>query len=146
MLVTQIEQQVASLLQNLKPIQYNGIILYLISQETLREFLDLELQVRQDELDKGIKKHNHFYDYAKIINAEHPAFKYTLSMKHKKKEIFSPDKVSKALPSEFEIWKSKSRLALKKQIEDQDNSITDSQAIQLKATLEKEIASSQDQR
>ncbi|SFV61532.1 hypothetical protein MNB_SV-13-1363 [hydrothermal vent metagenome] len=95
--------------------------------------------MRNDDLDKGIEKHNHFYEYAKIINPEYPAFKYTLSMKHKKKEIFSPEKVHKALLGEFEIWKNKSRLELKKQIVDQENSITESQGQRLTEDLEKEI-------
>ena len=60
-------------------------------------------------------------------------------MKHKKKEIFDREKVRKALPAEFEIWKNKARLELKNEIENPENSITDSQAVVLKKQLEKEI-------
>lgn len=143
MLPLEIHNTLELLLKDSKPTQYKGIILYLINEEVLQNVLDLELHVRNDDLDRGVERHNHFYEYAKIINPKHPAFKYTLSMKHKKKEIFSPEKVHKALPAEFEIWKNKSRLELQKQIANQENAITDSHALLLKEALEKEIALSQ---
>jgi len=143
MLATEIQSTLNKILSHSNPTQYKGIILYLINEKTLQDVLNLELQVRNDDLDRGVEKHNHFYEYAKIINPEHPAFKYTLSMKHKKKEIFSPEKVQKALPAEFEIWKNKSRLDLKKQIADQENSITEAQGKRLVEALEREIELSQ---
>ncbi len=42
-------------------------------------------------------------------------------MKHKKKEIFDPQKVKKYLPAEFEIWKNKSRVELERQISDPES-------------------------
>ena len=134
-----IEEELEDILKTARAIEYNGIILYLLKEDELRQVLALELTVRANNIDNGIEKKNHFYDYAKIINVESPAFKYTLSMKHKKKEIFDPNKVKKALPAEFEIWKNKARSDLKKQIEEPENSITDSQAIILREALEKEI-------
>jgi len=64
-------------------------------------------------------------------------------MKHKKKEIFDPVKVKKAIPAEFEIWKNKARLELQKEIDAEDSSITDSQAKKFKEDLEKEIVISE---
>lgn len=128
-----------SLLENSKRIEYKGINLYLLNTEQINEVLKLELSVRADQIEKGVNKKNYFYDYAKIINPEYPAFKYTLSMKHKKKEIFDPIKVKKALPAEFEIWKNKSRAHLEKELKDPESAITDEQAIILRADLEKEI-------
>ena len=134
-----IHQQLNSILNHVKKIDYHEIILYLVNKPTLDNVLQLELTVRTDNIEQGIEKKNHFYDYAKIINPENPAFKYTLSMKHKKKEIFDPAKVQKALPAEYEIWKNKSRVILEKQIREEDSSITDEQAKLLRIELEKEI-------
>jgi len=135
----EIHEKLNKILANVKGIEYNGIVLYLISTEVLQEVLKLELTVRSDNIENGIEKKNHFYDYAKIINPDYPAFKYTLSMKHKKKEIFDPYKVQKALPAEYEIWKNKSRVELEQEIKDEANAITDSQAILLREQLEKDI-------
>jgi hypothetical protein len=132
-------EQLNTILENTRKIDYQGIVLHLLSTQQMQEVLALELLVRADNIDKGIEKKNHFYDYAKIINPEYPAFKYTLSMKHKKKEIFDPHKVKKALPAEFEIWKNKSRAQLEKEIKDEKNAITDDQAALLRDKLEKEI-------
>jgi len=134
-----IEEKLEDILKTARAIEYNGIVLYLLKQHELDQVLELELTVRANNIENGIEKKNHFYDYAKIINPEYPAFKYTLSMKHKKKEIFDRSKVKKALPAEFEIWKNKARSDLKKQIEEPESSITDSQAVILKEALEKEI-------
>lgn len=131
-------------LNNVKKIDYNGISLYLVQESVLNKVLELELQVRADNIENGIEKKNHFYDYAKIINVEYPAFKYTLSMKHKKKEIFDPLKVQKSLLAEYEIWKNKSRVILEKQITEESASISDEHAKILRANLEKEITMSKD--
>lgn len=138
----EINKQLENILNNSRAIDYNGITLYLLGSAELQEVLALELTVRADNIDNGIEKKNHFYDYAKIINPDYPAFKYTLSMKHKKKEIFDPAKVQKALPAEYEIWKNKSRVELEKEIKDEKNAITDSQAKILRDKLEKEIEQS----
>ncbi len=134
-----IQNKLTDILMNIRAIEYHGVTLYLLSKEVLEEVLKLELTVRSNNIENGIKKKNHFYDYAKIINPDYPAFKYTLLMKHKKKEIFDPLKVKKALPAEFEIWKNKSRVKLEKEIKDKENAITDSQAKILRQNLEKEI-------
>ena len=143
MLFTEVQEKLENILETARGIEYNGIVLYLLKQSELNQILELELIVRADNIERGVEKKNHFYDYAKIINPEHAAFKYTLSMKHKKKEIFDRAKVKKALPAEFEIWKNKARSDLKKQIEEPESSITDSQAIILKEALEKEIVLSE---
>jgi len=135
----EVQEQLESILTHARAIEYKGIVLYLLKEAELQQILELELRVRADNIENGIEKKNHFYDYAKIINPEHAAFKYTLSMKHKKKEIFDRAKVKKALPAEFEIWKNKSRVELQKEINDQENAITDSQATRLKEKLEKDI-------
>jgi len=134
-----IKKELISILKNSKKIDYQGIVLYLIDKKVLYRVLELELLVRMENEEKGIKKKNYFYDYAKIINPKYPAFKYTLSMKHKKKEIFDPQKVKQYLPAEFEVWKNKSRVDLEKKIKDPESAITDEQAIKLRAKLEKEI-------
>jgi hypothetical protein len=143
MMHTDVHEELEQILVTARGIEYKGVDLYLLNKDELNSILELELRVRADNIERGVEKKNHFYDYAKIINPEHAAFKYTLSMKHKKKEIFDREKVKKALPAEFEIWKNKARLDLKKQIEEPDSSITDSQAIILKEALEKEIVLSQ---
>jgi len=135
----QIHQELANILHHSKKIDYNEIVLYLIDKPILDQVLQLELTVRAENEERGVEKKNHFYDYAKIINPTQPAFKYTLSMKHKKKEIFDPAKVLKALPAEYEIWKNKSRVALEKQIKDEKNAITDDHAVVLREQLEKDI-------
>lgn len=134
-----IKKEIFSILKNSKKIDYQDIVMYLIGKEELDKILALELTVRMENEEKGIKKKNHFYDYAKIINPDFPAFKYTLSMKHKKKEIFDPQKVQQYLPAEFEIWKNKSRVDLEKKIKDPESAIIAEQAIKLRAELEKEI-------
>jgi len=143
MLFNEVQEKLEKILDTARGIEYNGIDLYLLNTEELNQVLALELTVRADNIEHGVEKKNHFYDYAKIINPEYPAFKYTLSMKHKKKEIFDRAKVKQALPAEFEIWKNKARSDLKKQIEEPESSITDSQAIILKEALEKEIVLSE---
>jgi hypothetical protein len=135
----EVYQRLESILSSVKKIDYHEITLYLVKKEQLDKILSLELAVRANNLENGIEKKNHFYEYAKIINPQYPAFKYTLSMKHKKKEIFDPAKVQKALPAEFEIWKNKSRAILEKQIKEEESAITDDQAKQLRKELEKEI-------
>jgi len=136
-----IKKRLSSILQdkNIKKINYQGIELYLVDKKVLDDILDLELRVRAYNEEHGIKKRNHFFEYAKIINPEYPAFKYTLLMKHKKKEIFDPLKVKKALPAEFEIWKNKSRVELEKKINNPDSAITEDQAKRLREELELEI-------
>jgi len=119
-------------------------MLYLIDKDVLDKVLALELTVRDDNEENGIKKRNHFYNFAKIINPTHPAFKYTLSMKHKKKEIFDPMKVQKALLAEFEIWKNKSRVELEEEIKHMDSAIVDAQAKIFREELELEIISSKE--
>jgi len=138
-----IRKELISILKNSKKTDYQGIVLYLIGKKELDKILALELSVRMENEEKGIKKKNHFYDYAKIINPKYPAFKYTLSMKHKKKEIFDPQKVQQYLPAEFEIWKNKSRVDLEKKIKDPESAIIEEQAIKLRAELEKEITIAQ---
>ena len=139
MLYPEVHAKLTDILANARRIDYNGIVLYLISNDVLQDVLQLELKVRSDNIENGIEKKNHFYDYAKIINSDYPAFKYTLSMKHKKKEIFDPLKVKKALPAEYEIWKNKSRSRLNNEINDTKNAISDSQALILRQKLEHEI-------
>ena len=139
MLYAEVQTKLTQILSNARSIEYKGIMLHLLSTTELQAVLALELSVRADNIENGVEKKNHFYDYAKIINADYPAFKYTLSMKHKKKEIFDPYKVQKALPAEYEIWKNKSRVQLEKEIKDEKNAITDSQAEILRKDLEKEI-------
>ena len=139
-----IEKELLSILEMSRQIEYKGIVLHLLQRSELDQVLQLELTVRANDIEKGIEKKNHFYDYAKIINPEHPAFKYTLSMKHKKKEIFDPAKVEKALPAEFQIWKNKSRVELEKEIKDPDSAITDDQAEKLRKALEQEIIMSEE--
>ena len=139
MLYAEVQTKLTQILSNSRKIEYKGIIMYLLTKIELDDVLALELTVRSDNIENGIEKKNHFYDYAKIINPLYPAFKYTLSMKHKKKEIFDPYKVQKALPAEFEIWKNKSRVELEREIKDEENAITDTQAKILRKELEKEI-------
>ena len=139
MLYIEVNKKLSEILEQSRQIDYNEIKLHLISEHELRQVLELELTVRADNIENGVKKKNHFYDFAKIINPEQPAFKYTLSMKHKKKEIFDPQKVQKALPAEFEIWKNKERSDLEKEIKDPLNAISDSQAKNLRMRLEKDI-------
>ena len=139
-----VEKELKSILENSRQIEYKGIVLHLLNRTELDQVLQLELTVRANEIEKGIEKKNHFYDYAKIINPNYPAFKYTLSMKHKKKEIFDPKKVQKALPAEFQIWKNKSRVELENEIKNPDSAITDDQAKKLRAELEKEILASEE--
>jgi hypothetical protein len=139
-----IEKELNTILEIARKIDYNGIVLYLLNQDELNKVLQLELTVRANEIEKGVEKKNYFYDYAKIINPEHFAFKYTLSMKHKKKEIFDPHKVKKALPAEFQIWKNKSRVELENEIKNPDSAITDDQAEKLRKELEKEIITSEE--
>jgi len=134
-----IHKELEAILINAKCIEYQGIMLYLLKGDEHEKVLKLELTVRMNEEEKGIEKRNYFYEYAKIINPEHPAFKYTLSMKHKKKEIFDPHKVQKTLPVEFEIWKNKSRSDLEKELSDPETDITDDQAKIFRDDLEKEI-------
>ena len=139
-----IDKELTSILETSRQIEYKGIVLHLLNRTELDQVLQLELTVRANDLEKGIEKRNHFYDHAKIINPEYPAFKYTLSMKHKKKEIFDPAKVQKALPVEFQIWKNKSRVELEKEIKNPDSAITDDQAGKLRKALEKEIILSEE--
>jgi len=87
-----IKKELTSILKNSKRIDYQGIVLYLIDKIVLDRVLELELLVRMENEEKGIKKRNHFYDYAKIINPKYPAFKYTLSMKHKKRRYLTHKK------------------------------------------------------
>ncbi len=134
-----IHQELAEILKDSKRIDYQGITLYLVKKEVLDKVLLLEMRVIAENEDKGIKKRNHFYDYAKIINPQYPAYKYTLLMKHKKKEIFNPAKVKKALPAEFEIWKNKSRADLEKKIKNEETAITKEYGKVLRDRLEKEI-------
>jgi len=65
-------------------------------------------------------------------------------MKHKKKEIFDPMKVQKALLAEFEIWKNKSRVELEEEIKHMDSAIVDAQAKIFREELELEIISSKE--
>lgn len=139
MLYPEVQSKLNEILTNVRSIEYNGIFLHLISTSVLQKVLELELSVRADNIENGVEKKNHFYDYAKIINSDYPAFKYTLSMKHKKKEIFDPFKVRKALPAEYEIWKNKSRVKLETEIKNEENAITDEQAKILREELEKDI-------
>ena len=134
-----IHKELADILRGSKKIDYKGIVLYLVKKEVLDKALILEMRVVAENEDKGIKKRNHFYDYAKIINPQYPAYKYTLLMKHKKKEIFDPLKVRKTLPAEFEIWKNKSRVELEKEIKSKETAITEEYGNILRARLEKEI-------
>jgi len=139
MIYEEIQNELTQILRTSRSIEYKGIMLHLLSSIEIQKVLALELTVRTDNIENGVEKKNHFYDYAKIINPLYPAFKYTLSMKHKKKEIFDPYKVQKALPAEFEIWKNKSRVELEREIKDEENAITDTQAKILRKELEKEI-------
>ena len=139
-----VESNISKILIDAKKISYQGILLYLIDKNTLDKILLLELEVRDRNIEMGIEKKNHFYDYAKIINPLYPAFKYTLSMKHKKKEIFDPQKVKKALPAEFEIWKNRSRAYLGKQIDDPLSNIAPEKAKKLISDLEEKIISDQE--
>ena len=134
-----LKSKIVEILIDAKKISYQGIELYLIDKNILDAILLLELDIRDKNIELGIEKKNHFYDYAKIINPLYPAFKYTLSMKHKKKEIFDPQKVKKALPAEFEIWKNRSRVYLRKEIDEPLNNISSSQAKKLISQLEDKI-------
>ena len=144
MLHNNIHKELKDILKTTKQIKYKGIILYLIDKSILDRVLALELTVRTDNEKNSIKKRNHFYNFAKIINPTHPALKYTLSMKHKKKEVFDPIKVQKTLLSEFEIWKNKSRVELEEEIKRMDSPLADEQAKNFREELEKEIISSKE--
>ena len=140
-----IHKRIKRIIETSKKINYKGIELYLISKIELDKILDLELSIRAENEANGIERKNHFYDYAKIINSDASAFKYSLSMKHKKKEIFDPVKVKNTLPKEFEIWKNTERVKLKKSIENSDSAITDAQAVLLKKELEARILKDEEQ-
>jgi len=144
MRVENIHKQLDSILSYKKKIDYHGITLYLVNKVDIHKILQLELTVRTDNIEQGIEKKNHFYDYAKIINPKTPAFKYTLSMKHKKKEIFNPIKVKESLSSEYEIWKNKSRVMLEKKIQENPHSISNKKAKILRLELEQEIISAKE--
>jgi len=140
MIYSQIDSSISDILADTKKIEYQGILFYLIDKSHLDKILLLELEVREKDIELGIEKRNHFYDYAKIINPKYPAFKYTLSMKHKKKEIFDPQKVKKALPAEFEIWKNRSRAYLRREIDEPQSNISEQQAKRLIDELESKIS------
>ena len=139
-----IQNQIHSILQTSRLIDYQEIQLYLINETELKQILDLELTLRFNQEEQGIKKQNYFYDYAKIINPQYPAFKYTLSMKHKKKEIFDPEKVQKLLPAEFETWKNTARAKLEKEIKNPETAINKEQGKNLRLELEKKIVLAQE--
>ena len=105
--------------EDVKKHPYEKATLYLVNEEVLREILLLESSVRGLVEDK---KENPFDHYAKIINPEQPAYKYTHTVKQKYKNFSAEEKVRKAIPERLSIWINTSRKRLRDQIEEGDYS------------------------
>ena len=63
MLYEEVQITLTKLLETAKHIEYKGIILYLLTTFQLQQVLALELSVRLDNIESGIEKKNHFYDF-----------------------------------------------------------------------------------
>jgi hypothetical protein len=80
-----------------------------------------------------------FFDHAKIINRDYPAFKYSFFVKRTPVEIFDKDKVRAAIPGEMERWKNKERRKLEKTIEQHEPPLTEIRANKLRKDLEERL-------
>jgi hypothetical protein len=122
-------------------VEHKETELFLLNKKQLDEILLLELSVRgrTDRTAKENKK-NPFFSFGKIINPKKPAYKYTLYLAHKFREIFDHEKALKAIPGELVIWERTLRKELEEKLLDPEIEISSEQAAKLKRELEDEVS------
>lgn len=115
---------------------FRGISLYLIDEEIKNEILLLEATAIG--MDKDTNK-NAFRRYAKLINREFPAYKYSFLVKKRSKEIFDREKIKERMEGVVARYINKERLQLKKKIEAHNPPLEADEVAYLKARLEERL-------
>jgi hypothetical protein len=133
-----IKEKLQSILSQGTRIEHKDAELYLLNKKQLDEVLLLELSVRGNEKDHD--KKNPFFSFGKIINPKKPAFKYTLYLAHKFREVFDHEKALKAIPGEFIVWKRTLLKEFQKKLNDPDIKISSEEVEKQKRELEDRIS------
>jgi hypothetical protein len=117
--------------------------LYFLDKKGMDKILLLEAGARYLAEDSGStkkgKRKDPFYQYAKIINPQAPAFKYKIYFAKRPREIFDRQKVLAAIPGTLEVWKNTERKHLREYIENKEDISTD-EIDRLTAELDERIS------
>ena len=130
---------------------FSETVLYIVDDRQMTAILALEkkaisLYNEQQKLPKrgrkALKKRDYigkeFFEYGKILNREHPAYKYSFYVAKHPVEVFDRDKVKERIPTEFSKWKNKEMHALKKVLK--ERKLTSEQENALLGSLNTKIA------
>lgn len=115
---------------------FRGVSLYLIDAATKNEILLLEATAIG--MDKDGNK-NAFRRYAKLINRELPAYKYSFLVKKRSKEIFDREKIRERMGGLVARYINSERLQLKKEIAAHKPPLEADEVAYLEARLEERL-------
>ena len=125
---------------------FNDIELYILNDALKEEVLQLEEEVITETKPIDEKKNykgKAFFEFAKIINPQYPAFKYSFYVAKKPVEIFDRQKVKDAIPAESIRWKNIELKRLEDEIASHTPFFTQQEVNRLRSDLNDKIAINQ---
>lgn len=138
-------KQIDELLKDYEHIAYEDAHLYIVDRKVIDEMLLLQASLGNaekisGEMTKGQgKKKGPLYHYAKLLNPEYPAFKYSFYRSKKPLEIYSREKVKLRIPREINIWAKKQKKRLEERIIEADPPLSVEEAERMRRELEEQI-------
>ena len=137
-----IDQKIKEVLSSYERVEYEESEIYIVDQKGLDEIKLLELSLKgmedtpkEEQVTKKRKK-GPLFEYAKLLNPDYPAFKYSFFMKHTPLEIFDREKIRDRIPREFSVWKNIEIKHLNERIEKSDPPLSEEEAGKLKRELD----------
>jgi len=137
-----IDQKIKEVLSSYEKVEYEESEIYIVDQKGLDEIKLLELSLKgmedapkEEQVTKKRKK-DPLFEYAKLLNPDHPAFKYSFFMKHTPLEIFDREKIRERIPREFSVWKNIEIKHLNERIMKSDPPLGEEEANKLRRELD----------
>ena len=122
---------------------FEEIDLYIMNDKIRDEVVRLEKSVKEMSTanQEGAKsyKGKEFFEFAKIINADYPAFKYSFYVARKPVEIFDREKVKDYIPGERARWRNIEKSRLEKEIQKHTPPLSEEEANRLRRDLEERL-------
>jgi len=150
-----IQSKLYDILSKCKKIDFNHVL----KEEQKSVFKDVDLYIMDDEvrnevmlLEASVKgmgmvgkddtkpyKGKEFFEFAKIINIDYPAYKYSFYVARKPVEIFDRDKVKERIEGERDRWRNMEKARLEKEISEYDPPLDTKSAQKLRDDLEERL-------
>lgn len=141
-----IAQKIKEVLSAYERVEYEESEIYIVDKKGLDEVKILELSLKgmedapKEEAVTKKRKKGPLFEYAKLLNPDYPAFKYSFFMKHTPLEIFDREKILERIPREFSVWKNIEIKRLDERIEQSNPPLSETDAGKLRRELADAIA------